>query len=91
MRHATTPPAKPASAWVNDAAARLVHHGVGVRLPPRASASRIAKAVEDVLTNDRFRSNAVRLSSAIADVGQTADLVPELEALAGHDVGPADG
>jgi len=69
----------------NDTAARLVHHGVGVRLPPRASASRIAKAVKEVLNDDRFRSSAARLSSAIADVGQTADLVLELEALAGHD------
>jgi MGT family glycosyltransferase len=68
----------------NDTAARIVHHGVGVRLPPRASASRIARAVNEVLTNDRFRSNAAHLSSAIADVGQTADLVFELEALAGH-------
>jgi MGT family glycosyltransferase len=75
----------------NDTAARLVHHGVGVRLPPRASASRIARAVNEVLTNDRFRSNAARLSSAIADPGQTANLVLELEALAGHDVRTADG
>jgi MGT family glycosyltransferase len=75
----------------NDTAARIVHHGVGVRLPPRASASRIARAVNNVLSNDRFRSSAARLSSAIADVGQTVDLVFELEALAGHGVRAADG
>jgi UDP:flavonoid glycosyltransferase YjiC (YdhE family) len=75
----------------NDTAARLVHHGVGVRLPPRASATRIARAVHDVLTDDRFRMNAARLSSAIADARQTEDLVLELEAVAGHEVRTDDG
>ena len=64
----------------NDTAARVVHHGAGVRLSPSASAVKIRKAVQLVLGDDRFRSNASRMSSAIADHA-TADLVTELEAL----------
>ena len=64
----------------NDTAARVVYHGAGVRLSPSASAAKIRKAVQLVLGDDRFRSNASRMSSAIAN-DSTADLVTELEAL----------
>lgn len=64
----------------NDTAARVVYHGAGVRLSPSASAAKIRKAVQLVLDDDRFRSNATRMSSAIAD-DSTADLVTELETL----------
>jgi MGT family glycosyltransferase len=68
----------------NDTAARLVHHGVGVRLSPRASASRIATAVQQVLDDDRYRVGAARLAAAIADGRGTSDVVAELEALFGQ-------
>ena len=66
----------------NDTAARVVHHGAGVRLSPSASVAKIRQTVRDVLGRDRFRANAARLASAIADDRLTADLVIELEALA---------
>jgi MGT family glycosyltransferase len=73
----------------NDTAARLVHHGLGMRLPPRASAARIARAVQNVLDHQSFRTNASRMGTAIANGEGTADLVVELEALAGLDVTPS--
>jgi len=42
----------------NDTAARVVHHGAGVRLSPNASAAKIGEAVQRVLRDDSFRSNA---------------------------------
>ena len=42
----------------NDTAARVVHHGAGIRLSPRSSATRIAAAAREVLTDPRFRDNA---------------------------------
>lgn len=64
----------------NDTAARVVYHGAGVRLSPSASAAKIREAVQRVLGDDRFRSNASRMASAITDES-TADLVTELEGL----------
>jgi len=65
----------------NDTAARVVHHGAGVRLSPNASATRIRQQVDHVLVDQRFRANASRLASSIADDVLTTDLVPELESL----------
>ena len=67
----------------NDTAARVVHHGAGVRLPPGASAAKIRKAVQHVLGEDRFRAGASQIASAIAGGDITSDLVAELEALTG--------
>lgn len=66
----------------NDTAARVVHHGVGIRLSPKASADKIRRAVQSVLREDRFRTSAARLAAAIADE-PTDDLVTELESVAG--------
>jgi len=66
----------------NDTAARVVHHGAGLRLSPKASVAEIRTAVQRVLDDDHFRANASRLASAIADRTLTAELVPELESLA---------
>jgi MGT family glycosyltransferase len=66
----------------NDTAARVVHHGAGLRLSPRASTAKIRKALERVLSEDTFGVNASRLASAIADDSSTTDPVAELEALA---------
>ena len=65
----------------NDTAARVVHHGAGVRLSPRSSAARIAAAVREVLDDPRFRENAQRMSRAIAEEARTTDVVAELEAV----------
>jgi len=66
----------------NDTAARVVHHGVGVRLPPRASVARIRTTVRRALGDDRLRRGASSLASAIAAGRDTHDVVLELEALA---------
>ena len=65
----------------NDTAARIVHHGAGVRLSPRSSATRIAAAAREVLDDPRFRENAQRMSRAIAEEARTTDVVAELEAV----------
>jgi UDP:flavonoid glycosyltransferase YjiC (YdhE family) len=67
----------------NDTAARLVHHGVGVRLSPQASVLKISRAVQTVLDHRSFRSNAQRMATAISEGEGTADLIVELEAVAG--------
>jgi len=66
----------------NDTAARVVHHGAGVRLPPRASVARIRTTVRRALGDDRLRRGASSLASAIAAGRDTHDVVLELEALA---------
>lgn len=65
----------------NDTAARVVHHGAGIRLAPKASASKIRSAVESVLAEDRFRAGAGRLASGIADELRNAEPISELESL----------
>ena len=72
----------------HDTAARVVHHGAGVRLRPTASVARIRSAVEAVLGDGRFEANAARLASAIADEHRTVNIASEIEALTGAT--PAD-
>jgi MGT family glycosyltransferase len=66
-----------------DTAARVVHHGAGVRLSPRAPVAKIRSAVARVLDDDRFAVAAARLASVIDDERRSADVVAELEAVAG--------
>lgn len=66
----------------NDTAARVVHHGAGVRLSTRSSAARIATAVRQVLEDPRYRDNAQRLSRVIAEEAHTSDVAVELESVA---------
>jgi MGT family glycosyltransferase len=66
----------------NDTAARVVHHGAGVRLPPKASTERIAAAVRQVLDDPSYRDNARRMAGVIAAEAATIDVVAELEAIA---------
>lgn len=66
----------------NDTAARVVHHGAGVRLSPKASAARIRAAVTEVLGDDGYRASAARLAATIAEEAQATDVADELEALA---------
>jgi MGT family glycosyltransferase len=72
-----------------DNAARVAHHGAGLRLKPNASSEAIARAVRRVLDEPSYRANAERLASAIA--AETADdrAVEELEELANHSRSPA--
>ena len=65
----------------NDTAARVTHHGAGVRLSPKASTDKIRKAISEVLDHDRYRSNAVRLASSIQHERGSIDIVDELEAV----------
>jgi MGT family glycosyltransferase len=67
----------------NDNAARVVHHGAGRRLSPKASTSKIAASIDEVLHDDRYRRGAGRLAAAIADEQQRVDPAGELEALVG--------
>jgi UDP:flavonoid glycosyltransferase YjiC (YdhE family) len=65
----------------NDNAARVVHHGAGVRLPVRASAARIARAVDEVLTQPRYRASVHRLAAAIAEESRDTAVAARIEAL----------
>ncbi len=66
----------------NDAAARVVHRGAGIRLKPSASAEVIREAVRKVLDNPTYKRGAEVLSSAIADHEGCVDISDELERLA---------
>jgi MGT family glycosyltransferase len=63
----------------DDTAARVAHAGAGLRIKPKSSPEVIARAVQRVLSDDQFRSNARRLSEAIAEEHRTIDIVRELE------------
>ena len=65
-----------------DNAARVAHHGVGLRLKPKASPDAIAGGVRRVIDEPSFAASAERMAAAIAV--ETADdlAVKELEELA---------
>ena len=66
----------------DDTAARVVHHGAGVRLAPTAPVGSIRAAITEVLARQEYRLAAARLATAInADV-ESSPLVAELERLA---------
>jgi len=64
-----------------DTAARVVHHGAGVRLKPNAESAAIRRAVETVLSDPRYATSARRLADAIARDAQTIDPAALIEAL----------
>jgi MGT family glycosyltransferase len=66
----------------NDTAARVVHHGAGIRLSPTVSPATIGRAVDRLLTDDSFAAAASRLAAAIASEHRTTDVAEELEAIA---------
>jgi MGT family glycosyltransferase len=68
-----------------DNAARVVHHGAGLKLKPKASAEKIATAVRRVLEEPAFAANAERLATAIASETAHDLAVQELEELAGRE------
>jgi MGT family glycosyltransferase len=65
-----------------DNAARVAHHGAGLRLKPKASSEKIATAVRRVLEDPAYRANAERLAAAIAAETAEDRAAEELEALA---------
>ena len=73
-----------------DNAARVAHHGAGLRLKPNAKPEAIAKALQRVLDEPAFAANAERLAAAIAAETVEDRAVQELEALASLDSAAAD-
>jgi MGT family glycosyltransferase len=63
----------------NDTAARVVHHGAGLRLSPNASVAAIASAVERVLGDENYRIAARQLGQLIAAECAQIDVAVELE------------
>jgi len=63
----------------DDTAARVVHHGAGVRLSPKSSARAIASAVERVLGDANYRSAARKLGALIAEECSPIDIAVEIE------------
>jgi UDP:flavonoid glycosyltransferase YjiC (YdhE family) len=63
-------------------AARVAHHGAGLRLKAKASPEVIARAVRRVLEEPSFRANAERLAAGIAAETAEDRAVEELEGLA---------
>ena len=72
-----------------DNAARVAHHGAGLRLKPKASSEAIARAVRRVLDEPSYRANAQRLAAAIASETSQDLAANELEELAKHSRSPA--
>jgi len=64
-------------------AERVVRQGAGIQIPPTASSAAIQKAIRDVLDNEEYKLNAVRLASILASEHQPLDVVLELEQLVG--------
>jgi MGT family glycosyltransferase len=73
-----------------DNAARVVHHGAGLRLKPNAKPEAIAKALRRVLDEPSFGAGAERLAAAIAAETSEDRAIAELEALASLDSAAAD-
>jgi UDP:flavonoid glycosyltransferase YjiC (YdhE family) len=67
-----------------DNAARVQHHGAGVRLKPKAKPEAIAAAVRRVLDEPSYRVAAERLAAAIAAETARDQAAEELEGLAGR-------
>jgi MGT family glycosyltransferase len=64
-----------------DNAARVDHHGAGLRLKPKASPETIARAVRRVIDEPSFATSARRLADAIAVETAEDRAVEELEGL----------
>jgi MGT family glycosyltransferase len=67
----------------NDTAARVVHHGCGVRLKPTAAVAAIRAAVAHVLATPSYRDSAQRLAASLRAREGCVDPVQALEQLGG--------
>jgi MGT family glycosyltransferase len=65
----------------DDTAARVVHHGAGVRLSPTASTGTIRAAVTKVLQRKEYRAAAKKIATAITSKCEAETSVAELENL----------
>jgi MGT family glycosyltransferase len=65
-----------------DNAARVAHHGAGLRLKPKAKPELIARAVRRVIDEPSFAANAERIAAVIAAETAHDQAAEELEALA---------
>jgi UDP:flavonoid glycosyltransferase YjiC (YdhE family) len=75
----------------DDTAARVVHHGAGVRLSRTASVDAIRTAVGRVLRRAEYGVAARRLAAAIANERGSSTLVAELEGLVhSHEIHSGD-
>lgn len=63
----------------NDIALRVEFHGAGLSLPPKASETEIAAALNRLINEPHFRAAARRLGAAIASEIDAARLVGEME------------
>jgi MGT family glycosyltransferase len=70
-----------------DNAARVAHHGAGLRLKPKAGPDAIARAVQRVIDEASFAQNARRIADAIAVETAEDRAAAELEALAERTAG----
>lgn len=65
----------------DDTAARVVHHGAGVRLPRSASTTAIRRAATHVLEKDQYRQAAQRLAKTLDREREPTALLNEVESL----------
>jgi MGT family glycosyltransferase len=65
-----------------DNAARVAHHGAGLRLKPKAKPELIARAVRRVIEEPSFAANAERIAAVIAAETVRDQAAEELEGLA---------
>ena len=70
-----------------DNAARVAHHGAGLRVKPKAKPDAIARAVRRVLNEPAFAASAERLAAAIAAETAEDRAADELEALVERSAG----
>ena len=66
----------------NENAARVVYHGAGVRVSPRASAERVRAAIRAVIDSPRYRQRAGALGAQIVEDARQSLTVPILEEIA---------
>lgn len=66
----------------NDTAARVIHHGAGIRLGPTAEVPRIRQALQRLLDDPGYRDAAGVLAAAIERERAETDVVAQFEHLA---------
>ena len=68
----------------DDTAARVIHHGAGLRLRRSASTAAIRHTATRLLDNDHYRQSAERLATAINRDQEPTTLITEIESLTGN-------
>ncbi|MEQ1884177.1 MAG: glycosyltransferase [Bryobacteraceae bacterium] len=72
----------------NDNAARVVGHGVGLRLDPKAKVEEIRQSVRELLDSPRYRVRARNLGKKIVDDARRSPAVRVLEGVATRKASP---